>query len=63
MASAISRIGTLRDGVILCVRLGFFDRQPVEASHVEDVRGRPAIASLSDIRAHPLLAIHPDFRG
>ena len=46
-----------RDRVILCVRLGLFDRQPVETGDVEKVRGGPAIKSVADIGARALCAI------
>ena len=53
----------LGDGVVPRVRLGLLDRQPVEAGDVEDMRRRPAVASVADIGAQALLAIDRDRRG
>ena len=52
-----------RDRVVLCVRFGPFDRQPIEARDVDNIRRRPAIESVSDIGAHALFAKDCDRRG
>ena len=57
------RNALFRDRVIFGPWLGPFDRQPVEARHVKKMRRRPAIESVSDIRAHALFTEHHDRRG
>ena len=48
------------DRVIFRARLRLFQRQPVEARDVRNMRRRPAVASLPDIGGHALLARHRD---
>ena len=52
-----------RDRVIFRARLGPFERQPVEAGDIRDMRRRPAVAAVADIGADALSRERPRSTG
>src|SRR5579872_6876948 len=48
------------DRVVPAASLVLFQRKPVEMSHIEDMRRRPAIESLANVRRGPFITGHLD---
>src|SRR6201987_6432311 len=57
------RYSPLGDRVVPAASLVLLQRKPVEASNIEDMRRRPAIESLANVRRGPLFTGHADRVG
>ena len=51
------------DRVVPTARFVLLQRKPVETGNIENMRRRPAIESLANVRRGPLLTSHPDRVG
>src|SRR5579862_514834 len=57
------RYSLFSDRVVPAASLVLLQRKPVEASNIEDMRRRPAIESLANVRRGPLFTGHLDRVG